>query len=153
MCGWTALFADRNVAAKLHREAENRLKCLQRVTWPCPGQAKAGRVALTWHCWPINSSRWEQREQARGHGTSASCSLLFLNSPVGSGSSEYEVLGCLLSHHEKWAIQDFLPNLMANYLPFFVLWPPRMSPYLIYFQVLPSLWDSVFSWEVISQCR
>lgn len=61
--------------------------------------------------------------------------------------------GLLLSHQEKWAIQDFLPNLMANYLPFFVLWPPRMSPYLIYFRVLPSLWDSVFSWEVISQCR
>ena len=38
-----ALLVDRNAAATLHREAENRLKCLQGVTWPCPGQAKAGK--------------------------------------------------------------------------------------------------------------
>lgn len=40
---------DVGVAPKLHREAENWLALLQRITWFHTGQARRTRVSCTWH--------------------------------------------------------------------------------------------------------
>lgn len=137
------LLVDRNVAAQ--KKLRTGWSVSKVLHGPAQAKPRQERGLPTWTSeWPINTSRWSVRPGPGPRGR-AVLFVLFLNSPLGSEPSDYELPCCLLSHHEKWATQGFLPNLMVNYPPFFVLWPLRMSPYLIYFQYFQYIYLIYFS--------
>lgn len=142
---------DVGVAPKLHREAENWLALLQRITWFHTGQARRTRVSCTWHLSDSDKLQQVRAKWANGIGALGLKCFCFVFSSVCS----HLALGCRALCHllvfKSWEVEPSGFYLSKSHCklpcsPFFFLPPPTLMHCLLYFnsQGSLSLWNYLF---------